>query len=47
MVEHWLPKPRVAGSIPVSRSNNLNLVTGGFMTARSALTRTRGNYDHR
>jgi hypothetical protein len=22
MVEHWLPKPRVAGSIPVSRSSN-------------------------
>lgn len=22
MVEHWLPKPRVAGSIPVSRSNS-------------------------
>jgi hypothetical protein len=21
MVEHWLPKPRVAGSIPVSRSS--------------------------
>jgi hypothetical protein len=39
MVEHRLPKPVVAGSIPVSRStNSLRLVSLAVLLARSGLS---------
>ena len=28
LVEHWLPKPRVAGSSPVCRSRQHHLISG-------------------
>ena len=28
LVEHWLPKPRVAGSSPVYRSGHVDTLTG-------------------